>query len=373
MPSSDMTPTTRSTRKPHNAHAHSAVMLSTAMLRMRNFPLLVAVLFVSLLLVLQARHSSELVQLQTSIAALSARLETLPTNARSAATQPHPLIFYNKPPKTGSTTIRVAMGKAVSDAGRTAADCFAMTEWNELGYKTLLNKKDVSFYGCHTRLTPERYRDISSFRDHNVIFVTGTRSPEDIILSSYLQHRRGNGLEKMTDPQLIRGEVESFKQYVERYPVNALYKFHGGEMDMSSCPLDWRYNISMRALASRYEVVIDLTRPQESATMMQIVTGIRPDFDQHLNERTKEDTPLIKALRAVPTEHRNCGNWLVHNVLMQRFNIIKDRLMQNMCFEEGTGSAELCDLVQLTEASIVQRNREERYQERNRLLRMKAN
>lgn len=281
------------------------------------------------------------------------------------------LLFYNKPPKTGSTTIRIAMKKAAEDAGLTAARCFKMIEWNEMSLRTLINRDNVDFYGCHTRLYRERFTDILNMRAGNVTFITNTRDPSNIILSAYLQKNRARNIPDITDHAAIAKEITAYKQYIEEYPVNALYKYHGADVPLTRCPVDYTHVNAMRRIAERYEVVIDLERPDESAAIVEVVTGLKPDFNQHFNERTTNLTgPMLSALAKVDTSHRLCGNQLVHKVLLQQFNLIKDRLMQNMCFDEATGTHEFCDKVVFTKAAMIQRSRDEAQRRRKELEQM---
>lgn len=272
------------------------------------------------------------------------------------------LIFYNRPPKTGSTTIRIAMKKALDEVGMKSAKCFNMIEWNEMALKTIVNRRNVDFYGCHTRLTNARYAQVSQMRGGNVTFVTNTRDPENIILSAYLQANRARDIASITNDEEIRKEVEQYKKHVEAYPVHALYGYHGADHPLTRCPIEWLHEDSMRRVAERYEVVIDLERPEESAAMVEAVTGLRPDFTGHFNQRTTDTSgKMLSTLKSIDTSHKTCGNELVHRVLLQQFNIIKDRLMQNRCFNEDTGSFEMCDKTTLKKEEIIERTRAESY------------
>lgn len=281
------------------------------------------------------------------------------------------LIFYNRPPKTGSTSVRVAMKKAVASRNGTAAHCFNMIEWNEMGLKTIVNRRDVDFYGCHTRLHQERYKEVRNMRGGNVLFMTSTREASKLALSAYLQENRDRGLEGMTDEKEIRKEVGRYKKWVKTFPVDFLYAFHGGKEQLIECPVEWRHVYEMREMAARYELIVDLDKSEESAVMAKAVTGMDVDFGDKYNERSTEtDSPLLQALKQVDTEDRSCGNRLVHEVLQQQFNIIKDRLMQNRCFEEADGSWWPCEQVQLTADGIRERGRDESQAEGRRLRRV---
>lgn len=275
------------------------------------------------------------------------------------------LIFYNRPPKTGSTTVRIAMKKSLDAAGMRAAKCFNMIEWNEMAVRTIINRRDVDFYGCHTRLIPTRYSQIANMRNGNVTFITNTRNPKNIILSAYLQANRDRDIASITDDAEIAKEVEKYKEHIEGYPIDALYRYHGADVPLTRCPAEFVHIDAMRRVAERYEVVIDLERPEESSAMVEAVTGLKPSFSERYNERTTDTSgKMLSTLLTVDSSHKECGNQLVHNILKQQFNIIKDRLMQNRCFDESSGSFKLCEKAELKKENIMERTRQESYRER---------
>lgn len=281
-----------------------------------------------------------------NLASLATSASILSPNTFASASGYKNLVFYNKPPKTGSTTVRIAMSAAAEQVGRVAAKCFQKTEWNELGLRTLIKREDVDFYGCHTRLFRNRFTDILAMRGGNVTFMTNTRTPDNIILSAYLQKNRHRDFTKVIDPRLMKQEIGEYEQYVSTYPISALYRFHGGEEPLLECPIKFKHENEMRMLAERYEIVVDLERPEESASIVQAITGLTPNFTMKFNERTTDlSSPMLAALASVDTSHRMCGNALVHKVLKQHYNIIKDRLIAHGCFDENDGTYANCDKV----------------------------
>lgn len=263
------------------------------------------------------------------------------------------------------------MKKAAEAAGLVAVRCFKMIDWNEMALRTLINRENIDFYGCHTRMIRDRFIDVLTMRGGNVTFITNTRDPKNIIFSAYLQLHRDRDIASITDQASIEEEVKQYKKYIDGYPVDALYKYHGAEVPLTNCPYTWKHELAMRRIAERYEVVIDLERPDESAEMVEAVTGLKPDFHMHFNERTTNISgPMLTALATVNTSHKMCGNLLVHKVLLQQFSVIKDRLMQNMCFDEASGETTLCDKVQFRKDRMIKRTRDEAQRARKELMNM---
>lgn len=272
---------------------------------------------------------------------------TTTTTTTTITTRPRfkNLIFYNRPPKTGSTSVRIAMKRALDENGLISAKCFNMIEWNEMALRTIINRRNIDFYGCHTRLTAERYLELLPMRGHNITLMTSTREPSRIILSSYLQkHFRDVNITEVEAHLDIESEKKKYLDFVNTYPIDALYSYHGGAIPLFKCPVDQEHVMEMRRIAERYEIVVDLSKPEESAAVVQVVTGLKPNFGLAENVRVRELTPLLTLLLTVNTSHKTCGNELVHKILIQQYNLIKDRLLRNDCFnEDGEGNHSLCE------------------------------
>lgn len=281
------------------------------------------------------------------------------------------LLFFNRPPNTGSDSVHKAIEKAVKGAGLSSASCFSRMHWNEMVMRTSLNRGNIDFYGCSARMPMERFCEVAQMRNGNVIFVTSTRDPAEVILYSYLEVNRARNLLDVSDPESIRKEVDSFCGYVAKYPVDALYNFHGGHIPLVSCPAKFQHLLA-RLVVSRYEVVVDLRKPEESAEMMEIATGLRPDFcaPQYEDREMDLSNSMLAALSRVNVSKANCGNELVRKVLRQQFNVIKDRLMQNRCFDEPTGTFELCERAVLKKSEVVERTRKESFRVRKELTKL---
>lgn len=254
------------------------------------------------------------------------------------------LIFYNRPPKTGSTSVRIAMKRALDAVNMVSAKCFNRIEWNEMSMRTIIKRRNIDFYGCHTRLTDERYNELLYIRGHNVTLMTSTREPSRLILSSYLQENfRNVNVSEVEQHIDVPKEKERYLKFVNSYPIDALYAYHGGIIPLTQCPVTREHIDEMKRIVQRYEIVVNLEKPKESQAMIKLITGLEPNLEINENVRVKEVTPLLRHLLRVNTSHRTCGNELVHNTLIQQFNLIKDRLMHNDCYDESAQSHSKCD------------------------------
>lgn len=142
--------------------------------------------------------------------------------------------------------------------------------------------------------------------------MTSTREAADVILSAYLRVNRGRNVAGISDPAAMDVEIGRFGEHVRIYPVDALYGYRGADVPLDKCPHEDAHEDAMRRVAERYETVGDLEKPAKSAALVEIVTGLRPDFCLRFNERgAHEASAMLETLAGADTSRRSCGNTLV--------------------------------------------------------------
>lgn len=262
----------------------------------------------------------------------------------------------------------------------------------------------VDVYTCRLQLSKARYRALQEQRGHNVTFMTSTVDPVVMVTASYLERvfgvAAGNNVSEWIHKVLSSSSpilpdernnknnsrtsnkytsvIKGFEAFVKRFPIGALYDFHGADEDfaLTECPTRYEQMASLRRVVSRYEAVIDLDRPAESTALVDIVTdgSLKPNFDTATTAATttasmlRQDKhrghPLISGLLQVARNLSGthlCGHQLVHGMLVQQFNLIKDRLLQNRCFDEDSGTYRLCELMPLHRDNMRERTRDESF------------
>lgn len=265
-------------------------------------------------------------------------------------------------------------------------------------------QKRVDVYTCRLQLSKARYRALQEQRGHNVTFMTSTVDPVVMVTASYLERVFGTAAginasewihkvlsssatlsderdnSSKTGNNVHTNVIKGFRTFVKQFPVGALYDFHGADEDfaLTECPTRYEQMASLRRIVSRYEAVIDLDRPAESAALVDIVTdgGLKPDFDTAsttttavttalmLRQKEYREHSLINGLLQVAQNLSSthlCGHQLVHGMLVQQFNLIKDRLLQNRCFDEDSGTFRLCELMPLHRDNMRERTRDESF------------
>lgn len=261
----------------------------------------------------------------------------------------------------------------------------------------------VDVYTCRLQLSKARYRALQEQRGHNVTFMTSTVDPVVMVTASYLEQvfstaagknasewilkvlsssstlsDERNSNSSGTGKNVYTTVIKGFRAFMKRFPVGALYDFHGADEDfaLTECPTRYEQMASLRRVVSRYEAVIDLDRPAESVALVDIVTdgALTPDFDTAttaatttalmLRQTKYREHPLISGLLQVAQNLSSthlCGHQLVHGMLVQQFNLIKDRLLQNRCFDEDIGTFRLCELMPLHRNNMRERTRDESF------------
>lgn len=275
----------------------------------------------------------------------------------------HLLIYNRAPGGAGSGAVAAAMNEAYVAHGRRAAHCFKHASYNEMSLRTVINRDRVDLYACSIKLTKQRYRDLMTFRGGNVTLMTSTTSATNAMVGAYLAQALATNnasVESVTDDEGIANHVRLYKRFMEEsYDIGEVYNFHGAgeEFTLHSCPTEYEHLAALQRIAARYEIIVDLDKPEESAALVEIVTGVRPDF----TTRTTT-SPLVMALAQVDVpDHRGCALQLVHRLLTLQFNLIKDRLLQNRCFDEHKGSFHLCDFMPLRKENVTDRTRQQSF------------
>lgn len=187
---------------------------------------------------------------------------------------PYPIV-YNKPGKTGSTTILGAIRKWTKETGRPLYYCGNTVRITTL---TLNGCLPEDHSGCAVvAMHIELDQWTMNFLEEKIgkfMLVTSLRSPEERLMSSIMQNLKITYKEAPQRMSEIRSELAARTGW-------AVYNYHTGSTRTGSCPVTGHDEKILLQLVRRYDVIIDLEYLEQSNAILkwkglfQIPEGIR--------------------------------------------------------------------------------------------------
>eukprot|EP00177_Eucheuma_denticulatum_P006430 GFKZ01011730.1.p1 GENE.GFKZ01011730.1~~GFKZ01011730.1.p1 ORF type:complete len:331 (-),score=34.68 GFKZ01011730.1:44-964(-) len=188
-------------------------------------------------------------------------LITLASNTTSSCKFP---LVYNKPHKTGSTTVQRALSNWAKEHNRTFVSCSDYIDKASLQLRECL-KPDPS--GCAviaTHIVLDRdTKVLLTERFGSYKLLTSTRRARSRILSAFLQYH-------WTKARYLRKEDEVFlREFLDSFNPWTLYNYHTGLYREGACPLSEEGRHAVAQLAKTFDVVVDVDLVKQSEAILE--------------------------------------------------------------------------------------------------------
>lgn len=319
--------------------------------RTYSYPIVVAV-FVSILAVYQlllaaARwqfgRSSETILREAVPSEIIRKGARLLTNRESRYFYPHDdrkfSIAYNKPPKTGSSTMITVLRDWAKETNRLFVNCRG-----ERAYESNLYLSDCVprhddgevVFGTHFYLNPIALSMIQR-RLPSVRLLTTTRYPTHRMLSLYLETNKLNFTNVDNEVEQIAYE-KGLQEFLTKFNPWSLYNYHTGSLRYKLCPLTNQEKMEIHELASRYDIVVNLNLRQESNVILKHFNLFQiPDVrtDSQINRRGASDFQLAPDTMEL-VKNMSCMETELHQALMLRMASLYEFITGEDCITHGT-------------------------------------
>lgn len=230
----------------------------------RTLHFLLAFLIISIL-----AHAAILYSTTATSALTNRHITSIPQNDSISCPRP---ILYNKPHKTGSTSIKADLLAWAASQHRPAYVCSPHINVSQIRIRECV-PPEVHRSRCrgpviaaHIRLDDSLLNILTSYIADKPLLVTSTRSPETRITSQFLQYQHTKLQLGKPLPPKLEAALQSF---LRNWNPWQLYNYHTGSSILSPCPLSYGDRRRLEIFVNRYDVVIDVDRKNVSNVVLK--------------------------------------------------------------------------------------------------------
>lgn len=186
-----------------------------------------------------------------------------PPPLRSTSACKFPLV-YNKPHKTGSTTVQRALSRWANDTNRTFLACSAYIDKASFQLRECLTPDPTgcAIVATHLVLDPAT-KALLTQRIGVFKLLTSTRRPRNRILSAFLQQHT------TTAGKLGENYVVLLREFLDSFNPWTLYTYHTGVYRDAACPLTEEGRHAVVQLAKTFDVVVDVDLVTHSDAILE--------------------------------------------------------------------------------------------------------
>ena len=185
-------------------------------------------------------------------------------NATAGARWCDAAIVYNKPHKTGSTTIQQGLLAWARASGRRAVACSPYVARNSMALRECIPvaERRCAVVASHLELDDGTRRLLRRRLGGDFVSVTSTRAPEARLVSLYLQTRQISARE-------AGARMPDMAAFLRRHNPWELYNYHTGGARAGACPLDEPGRQAVVNLVKHYDVVLDVDEREVSRAILR--------------------------------------------------------------------------------------------------------
>jgi len=175
-------------------------------------------------------------------------------------------IVYNKPHKTGSTTIQMFALRWAQKKGRPAYKCSGFIQKARFQIRECIphDSSGCAMVATHIELD-DITRELLENRIGKFKTITSTRRPDHRILSSFMQTRHLTISRANLDKN---GTLADLKRFLIDFNPWKVYNYHTGRFVQGTCPMSPSEEHRLVKLVNRYDIVLDVDLIHQSNTIL---------------------------------------------------------------------------------------------------------
>lgn len=236
-------------------------------------------------------------------------------------------IVYNKPAKTGSTSIQTAMISWAKSSGRRGIKCSAYIAKTSMQLRECIphDSSRCAVLATHIELDAGTRELITKRLGGDFISMTSTRAPQERLVSFYMQTKKIRSAEA----QEHMGEIAAFARGMNPWD---LYNYHTGEARTGRCPLDEMEKRVLVNMVKHYDIVLDMDLPDESNAILKNYDLFQLS-KKRLNNRGSEKLVLNKEAR-LAIKKVSCVEEEMHRLFRLRMASLYEKATGEPCLSE---------------------------------------